>query len=69
MRCTMPTNNLRTCTRDARYLYLRDTATPALVAAYCSQHYRAGGHARMLRPRPWEYSRVWDSAAGMHVKP
>lgn len=66
MRCDMPTGSLRMCSRPARYIYLR--ADGSAVKGYCSQHYRAGGHSRMLRPRPWEFARVWDAAARTNVR-
>jgi len=71
-RCTMPTASLRLCTRPARYEYILDregtSDTPdILVAAYCAQHYRASGHSRMLRPRVWEYHRVYDRVACVNV--
>ncbi len=69
MRCTMPTSGLRSCQRTARYIYELSETSPRIVAGYCAQHYRAGGHARMLRPRPWEYSRIVDTAAGITVHP
>lgn len=64
--CDMPTSSLRTCTRPARYAYIG--ADGYTVRAYCAQHYRSGGHARMLRPRPWEYVRVWDRSAHINVE-
>lgn len=63
-RCDMPTASLRACQHPARYAYRVDGQT---VRQLCAQHYRAGGHARMLRPRPWEYSRVVDLKSGMTV--
>jgi len=58
-RCTMPTATLRTCSRAAAYRYTREgfAGLQVTVAAYCAQHDRASGHARMLRPCPWEYDR------------
>jgi hypothetical protein len=71
-RCTMPTSSLRMCQRTARYEYIRDhdgtsDAPDVNVAAYCTQHMRAGGHSRMLRPPPWEYTRVYDRVACVNV--
>lgn len=62
MTCTMPTTSLAMCTRKPRYLY--KDADGDVVAALCAQHDRAGGHARMLRPRPWEYATKLDWNAG-----
>lgn len=68
--CTMPTSSLRLCSRPARYRYVREhkgtSANPDVtVAAYCAQHNRAGGHARMLRPAAWEFDRIDDLASGI----
>lgn len=67
MTCTMPTSTLRLCTRPARYAYVAEGYRPngSVVAAYCAQHARAGGHARILRPAPWEFSRIIDLASGI----
>jgi len=63
-RCTMPTAALRSCARPAAYIYTLGGFT---VAAYCAQHDRAGGHFRMLRPRPWEYDCKYRAADGGKV--
>ena len=65
-RCTMPTASLGTCKRPAAYRYTREgfAGLEVTVAAYCAQHDRAGGHSRMLRPRPWEYDRKTRVADG-----
>ena len=64
-KCTMPTANLGLCKREARYVYVGDGtgSTTRVVAAYCAQHANATtGHARLLRPLPWEYDQVVVSA-------
>jgi hypothetical protein len=69
LRCSMPTSTLSLCSRPARFQYIREVAESSMiVAAVCAQHYRAGGHSRMLRPWSWEYDRVWDAAAGFNVE-
>lgn len=72
LKCGMPTSSLGMCSREARYEYIRDNAgtterPDVIVLAVCAQHYRAKGHARMLRPALWEYDRVYDRAAGFNV--
>lgn len=71
VRCTMPTASLRPCSRPARYAYWRGEGTSESpvreIATYCAQHYRAGGHSRILRPRAWEYDRIIDLASHVEV--
>jgi hypothetical protein len=68
MRCTMPTSSLRLCTREGRYLYILDVGeVHDVIGAYCAQHNRAAGHSAMLRPRPWEYDRIFDAVAGINL--
>ena len=71
MKCTMPTGNLRQCSREARYLYLVGEGTsenPARTrAAYCAQHDRAGGASAILRVRPWEYEVKHDAVAHIDI--
>jgi hypothetical protein len=71
-RCGMPTVLLGMCSRPARFDYIRNGAGTSsdpdlIVASYCAQHHAAGGHSRMLRPRPWEYDRIWDRATSINV--
>lgn len=72
-------NIAATCSRAARYLYMSDgtvdigrwTRTQpvdgledaTMIWAECSQHRRSAGFARMIRPRPWDYSYIWDASA------
>lgn len=72
IRCTMPTGSLRMCQRPARYEYILDgdgtSANPdRIVAAYCAQHKRAGGHSALLRPWPNQYSRIYDRSAHINL--
>lgn len=62
MSCDMPTASLRMCRHTVRYCYLRNGV---IIKTVCTQHYRANGHAAMLRPRWWEFDAVLDLASGI----
>lgn len=64
--CDGVTSRVRSCSRRARYVYMDSEGYS--IKAYCSQHFRSGGPMRMLRPRPWEYVRVWDTVAKINVR-
>jgi hypothetical protein len=57
-RCAMPTKAISHCERLATRYYL--DARGDVIRALCTQHANGAGVARMLRPMPWEYSRVVD---------
>jgi hypothetical protein len=60
--CSMPTKRGSMCSRRAYVFYFRGEGTTSSpwrpVAQYCEQHYAAGGHCSMSRPRQWEVDAV-----------
>lgn len=59
--CAMPTKAIGHCERLATRFYVADTRKGSeVIRALCTQHANGAGVARMLRPMPWEYSRVVD---------
>ncbi len=71
VQCMTCTRDLRACKRSARYAFVLDRdgtsdRPDTVIYAQCAQHYRSS-FGRVMAPRVWEYTRVYDYSANMNV--